>query len=136
MDKNDLKQVTEEMRARMRPELFKHPEKYIPRGKYCYHMPGDDFYEKIKAEKWKNVPIEEIPKHRDFYRDFYDLHGMPFDPCPFWVQMESRLAFCHYLDVSDYDTGSTPLCEKVKVCKVNCDGPGGASANRKDRWKK
>ena len=123
MDKNDLKQIMKERRAILPRKLFRHPEKYIPKGIYCCHMPDEEFYDKFFSEKWLETPIFEITSQKDFYRDFYSNHGMPFEPCPFWFDVESRLAYCCYLQISDFDPGVTALWDQVKECDVNYETP-------------
>ncbi len=121
MEKKDMEKIMKEMRAGMRPELFEHPEKYIPRGIYCEHVAGDEFYEKLLSGNWPEVTAYGIPNQKDIIRYYYKRST--FYLCPFWVYIGPYLAYCQYLQISDFDLGLTPLWDGVKVCEVNYEAP-------------
>ena len=70
-------------------KYFKDPEKYIPKGMYCY---------KIKSIKNNKTGTPCI--HTDV--------------CPFWEWIDEGDAYCHYEKSDDF-----LLFDQVKICNIN-----------------
>jgi len=82
------------MKHEIASKYFKHPEKYIPHGPYCY------------------TPIK------------LNNLGMSISICPFWDKDSSKekqnCGYCHFLGYGDWEVESLSLLwDQVKECQLN-----------------
>ena len=80
-------------------KYFKNPEKYIPKGFYCY-----DHLKPIYNKNKKMIPILKVIGRCPF---------LDYDP----DKPEQMNGYCHYLKEGDY-MGSM-LWDQVKECGIN-----------------
>jgi hypothetical protein len=91
-------------------EAFKNPDKYIPKGNYCYVFTGKYIAALHPVYISNGGKLHLRPVHMEVIR------------CPFWDwddgHPDQEHGYCHYMGLGDWQLNSGLLWDQCKECGI------------------